>query len=395
MITQSPRLEWHCRLFRPIRARVESRPDALKRSGIHVSSLPLRVGLHLGVKNFARRQIWLASIAFTAILLWGGPAALASGPDMQLVNPNFESVVRILYDKNLGGGVGEFEGTGSVIDYRNIGGEGWLCVLTADHVVSSNGKAGGSTRRSPGIAFGNAPNDTGNSVYMKAYNVFRPNFSGGPKNVDIAVLTLDVGKYDPASKYKSLVRTLEVAHAFFPFSLIGYGNAGKLVADGYKSLGKYGTERYLTDKIATFNTTYKSPGGYAYDSAQWIITDPRDGEGKLTGRGTGRNGDSGSSLFSAVKVHDDKLNLDYYTDEQFAVYTGSIRPRGTRENFIPFGSIGRSVALDNADINWIRRDCALANVPEPPSIVTFGAGGALLVGLTALRRARPLPAEPA
>src|SRR4051812_44557531 len=77
--------------------------------------------------------------------------ALASGPSDQTLTPQDNRVVRVLVDFGLPGGEGFMEGTGSVIGNTNVGGQGYLWVLTADHVVSSTSSHGGALANGIGI----------------------------------------------------------------------------------------------------------------------------------------------------------------------------------------------------------------------------------------------------
>jgi hypothetical protein len=314
--------------------------------------------------------------AFLAVLLFSAQSA-AIGPSNQTINPTFDSVVRIMYDNGLGGGIGQFNGTGSVIDYKQLAnGDGAVCVLTADHVLSRTQGPNGLNLPGLGIAFGNSGNNSGNSAYFKANYVARPNFNNGPMNVDIGVLTVDIGPYDPA--LTALSRKLIPATAFFYFTDIGYGNEGKLNAGlkRYDAQGKYGTERYLNDKIGTFQMN-ANVGGYTYEAAEWFVTGPPPPNTNIVGTGAGFDGDSGSPFFSSTSVLDPNNNINYFTDNQFAVFTANQRDINGN---VKFGSTQYAVALDQADIRWIEGVC-----PEPTSLSLAASG---VLGLLVFWRSR-------
>ncbi len=305
-------------------------------------------------------------------------SAWAIGPDNQTINPTFDSVVRVLFDSGLGGGIGEFSGTGTVIGNANVNGEGWLCVLTADHVVS-NGMGMMSANRPTlpglGIAFGNSGNDTGNSAYLRAQRVLRPNFNDGPKDVDIAVLSINYGLFNPL--FTPLVRTLVPATAFFFFSDVGYGEEGKLnlANSRYDGQGKFGTQRYFNDKITLFQAGFNSFLDYNYEAAVWFVTGP-NAMGAIAGTGAAFPGDSGSPLFSS------ETNGTFFTNNEFGVVTaGETDGMGN----IPFGAKQFAVALTRDQIAWIEHSCA---IPEPASVCLFGIGVVVLVGY-AFRRRQP------
>jgi hypothetical protein len=318
----------------------------------------------------------------------------AIGPQDQLINPTFDGVVRMLDNRPGGGqamGDGYMSGTGSIIGHELFeDGQGCLCVLTADHVVSSTGTRAGALVNEPGIAFGNSALNSGNSPYIKALpKVRRHGFNG---TTDYAVLGVKYGPYD--ADYDALVRTLVPASAFFYFSDIGYGNEGQLVnqfagapnPDGYQSQGRYGTQRYLNDKIGVFNGsgTFSPFGGYVYDDAAlWYIDDPNGVEDQ-DGSGTTYDADSGSPYFSTEPAFDDVNNIYYYTNNQFAVHTGtdtSSNPPGSPAGYKAFGVENYGVALTQNDINWITRSCSMM-VPEPSSLTL------LLTALVAVFRRR-------
>ena len=109
----------------------------------------------------------IAFVVLASIFGFCTSPSLAIGPSNQTISPTYDSVVRVLLDVGLPGGQGFFEGTGSVVGNTNRNGQGYLWILTADHVVSSTGAFGGNLANGIGIAFGNSPTSSGNSVYYQ------------------------------------------------------------------------------------------------------------------------------------------------------------------------------------------------------------------------------------
>src|SRR4051812_44815524 len=212
---------------------------------------------------------YLTAALLAMAALFPPQAAQAIGPDNQTLNPTYDSVVRILFNNpgNQDAGDGYMNGTGTIIGNHDVNGVGYLCVLTADHVISTTGTKAGGIVNAPGIAFGNSAKASGNSPYMAGQVLGRFSTNG---TSDMALLGVPYGAYNAG--YDSLVVNLVSASAFFNFSDVGYGNAGKLVTGGYKAQGIYGTERFLNDKIGTFEANY-TRDGYTFEGAEWYVTD--------------------------------------------------------------------------------------------------------------------------
>jgi hypothetical protein len=311
----------------------------------------------------------------------------ATGPHVQTVDPTLDSVVRILFNNpgQQDPGDGYFEGTGTIVGHHNMNGVGWLCVLTADHVLSSTGQFGGALKDKPGVAFGNSGKASGNSPYRPASPRVRRNGASGTS--DLAVLGVRYGAYDPA--LDGLVRNVVPATAFFEFSDVGYGNEGRLVnfdamggPDGYQAQDVYGTQRYFNDKIGTFQANF-SFIGYTYEAAHWFIDDPA-AMGSVQGSGTTFGADSGSPYFSSELITDTNNDiLEFFSDNVFAVHTG---PAATQmfdgKQYKPFGYNNHGVALSSADVDWIRESCDIVTVPEPTAFVLLVLG----IGVLRLRR---------
>ncbi|HWX21638.1 MAG TPA: hypothetical protein VN578_17175 [Candidatus Binatia bacterium] len=310
---------------------------------------------------FRAHPVPFAKLAAPGLLLLVQSAALAIGPAGQTIAPQYDNVVRVLVlDTSLPDGEGFFNGTGSVVANQNVGGQGMLWVLTADHVISTGGPTG-AARSGIGFAFGNSPDAggaaTGNSAYYNnSYAQVGSIFRGGSTGVeDLALYGVDYGAYNAALTTVSLVP----ATAFFNFSDIGYGNQGNLVAGGYQAQGKYGTQRYFNQKVGTFKLTYTTADGYTMETAEFQIQNPTDASAPA-GSGAALDADSGSPWFSSAN------NGTYYKNNEFAVLSGI--KGGPTNGLFAFGQTEYAVSLSQQDVNWV-----YASVPEPgPALALLG-----------------------
>jgi hypothetical protein len=279
-------------------------------------------------------------------------SSFAIAPASQTINPTYDRVVRVLIDVGLPGGQGFFEGTGSVVGNTNVGGNGFLWVLTADHVVSSTGAFGGNLNNGIGIAFGNSPTSSGNSAYYlnakaSPSNVFRYGSTG---HQDLAVFGINYGPFDPA---KDLLKVdLVPAANLLNFTDIGFGNEGVAASGGYQAQDRYGTQRYFNQQIFTLQNNFPV-AGYLYTAAKFPIDDPGDPNAPAHS-GAALDADSGSPMFSTG------FNGTYYTTGQFSVLTGVIP--APQNGLFEYGSTEFGVALNQATINWVYSSIG---VPEP------------------------------
>lgn len=307
-------------------------------------------------------------------------SGFASGPHDQL--SNHQPVVRVLWDKGGGANNGEFEGTGTVIDVKRVNGDNWLCVLTADHVVSSNGTHNGATRNKPGIQFGNSAVDTGNSSYLQAGVVKR---AGPTKKWDLTVLGINIGQL---TFQKSKIELLDpVGGILDSFSLLGYGNEGRLnaAAGGYVSQGKYGKQRYMNSGIKQFIANQSLFGGYVNDVVEYEVVNPNLPTSPF-GSGTPFDADSGSPYYLTDEKFDEDKEFFYRTDSIFAVHHGTSIDVDTpaRTKVWAGNPSGASATLNygvhlNATYHdWIKQQCAM--VPEPTSMAALALGSLLALG---------------
>jgi hypothetical protein len=301
------------------------------------------------------RRAAIAVIVIASLLGFNASSSLAIGPSNQTISPTYDSVVRVLLDVGLPGGQGFFEGTGSVVANTSRNGQGYLWILTADHVVSATGAFGGTLANGIGIAFGNSPTSSGNSVYYQnakanPANIFRYGSTG---RQDLTVFGINYGAFDAGKD--ALVVNLVPAANFIPFSDVGFGNEGAVTANGYQAQNRYGTQRYFNENINGLQANFPV-AGYIYTAARFPLEKPGDTDVPV-GAGAALDADSGSPMFSGG------FNGTYFTNSQFAVLAG-VQPAPDNGLFA-YNSIEFGVALNAATINWIYSSVA---VPEPGTI---------------------------
>jgi hypothetical protein len=309
--------------------------------------------------------------------------AWAGGPSNQVAT--FGSVVRVLSGVTDASALGTFQGTGTVIANRNIGGKGWLAVLTADHVVSTNQKATGATHAALGIAQGSTI--TGSSAGLAAPFVRR---KGGDK-VDLAVLGIPYGDYNPNIRF---VRSLaETDPANLPASFTGLGYGIGLDADPtkneWKSDGVAGQLRFYNNKKFTLsNGAVATQNGYENQVIEWKALAPGHADAML-GQGSTFLGDSGGPAFvnGPDKETIDGQEIPIMSNGIFAVHhTVFARAVNGTPVAVPYGGQIRSVYL-NADYRqWINQQ--VQAVPEPSTLLAAG------FGVAALLRRRPRAQNP-
>lgn len=325
--------------------------------------------------HWERATRGMASLAFFAVSI----TAFAIGPHDQRVTPNFDAVVRVLFNNNNANpnnAFGTFNGTGAVIDYKVVNGQSWICVLTADHVVSKNGTAAGADIFQPGIAFNDSPDDTGDGGYGKAAILKR---AGPTKKWDLAVLGIKVS----ASNY--FPRACLANPNCTNFSIIGYGNEGRIdnVNGGYQPQGKYGKQRYMNSGVRRYFANYSLFGGYMNNVVEYEVVNPATSI--LPGTGTPFDADSGSPYLTTAPFTDTAKNIAYYRDTIFAVHHGTDRGANAGPNGFkawagnPNGwstTMNYGVHLNQEYLDWIRMQCAM--VPEPATLTAMTLGTLVL-----------------
>lgn len=310
--------------------------------------------------------------ARTTILagLLGVSPALAVGPSHQTVSA-VSAVVQMRPDDS----PLDTTATGSVVrKVVDTSGVGWLCVLTADHVVES-----GYTH----IGFGDG-NPTGTTFGGDDSLLFRAPLGGA----DVAVVGVRYGT--PDAFFDSL-NPLSLAPASAPsrvgtvFSQLGYGWTGEMDFAGSRMVtvpraGVMGFQNNTVERVRQIASPFLP---YSYTALEWDFNAP-GGPGAVDGEGSSFNGDSGAPYLieSAVPVVlGDGSTINVFTRGIGAVHTygDSTAYHGWlgSGDHIP----GGGVAITPELADWIEAQCLA--VPAP-------GGGLVLIVLAGvgLRRAR-------
>lgn len=211
--------------------------------------------------------------------------AFASGPDNQYGYKT--PIVRIATGN-------QFQGTGTIIENHRVvdpngDAQGYFCVLTADHVISTG--VNGNVLGNLSVGFGNlhdfsqGPFPNGGNYMPNARVVGRKGIDAMHPNemVDMALLLVPYGKYDPT--YDGYVMALSPVDAKPGdlFSSAGYGNQGARLIEaapraggilqpdgkwwnGYKGTGTYEEQRsYYNSVNAVFpKSDWTDPAGGTY-----------------------------------------------------------------------------------------------------------------------------------
>ncbi|GBC94027.1 hypothetical protein HRbin15_02532 [bacterium HR15] len=282
------------------------------------------------------------------------------GDTLPAGHPRANAVVRVL---NVGIGVG----TGTVIHIKpDSTGGGWLCVLTADHVVGD-----GNTWR---IGFGNL--DQG--WQYEAPIMFR-----GPQNpdgtwVDLAMLGVRVPNL---ANLPQMELPTPSAPLHYYLTVAGFGLQGNPAGPRFYDAGNntYGVYRSGFNTIdreepGSVSTSTKS---YRFDALKYDLDflppngwPPQEGEAHLF------SGDSGGPSFQSTTG-------DPETGDWFLVGVHSYSQRTIFSNGDERASEG-AISADvrvGSYLDWIHQTCEL--VPEPASLLALAAG---LVGLAFRRR---------
>jgi len=323
-------------------------------------------------------------VGLVALLVTASAVSFAIVPEGNLVdntNTNaaivaadvFNPVVRI--STNLGSG--RFSvGSGSVFgkQTKEINGvtRYFVCVLTADHVISQN-------PNNVRIDFMNYYFDNGTGAppsgplggTLPSFVIGRGINGVAGDHPDIAVLGTEVNLATFNKVFTPGVVGWESNH-MGTFSLIGYGNTGNRIVDGSGTgIGwtengiTYGTKRYLNG-VAT-QSTYDDLVTYDYDSLEWNIG---------ATHGSAFHGDSGGPLFFSMESNVSALN----NNRAYATFIGGVLTGG---NITAAGNTydnQKNWAVDLTNYKgWVTDQCSM--VPEPATMFVFAMGIATLVRL--------------
>lgn len=310
----------------------------------------------------------ISSILFGSLI---AASAFAGAPDLQTWSNT--GVVRIVVNNN------RFNGSGTIIANKvDEFGFGWLCILTADHVVSTTGAAAGATYGTIGIDTGNGAN--ANLVATPLANASFVARKAGAA-VDLAVLGVRYGVFDAA--YNASVREVfTYGSGERDITSIGYGSSGTYVPQkGYaRTPNSWQTQRYVNNKAETF--AVRTPfGGYTFDAMEWDVDAPSTGT-SVVGEGTILDGDSGGAVFFSEPTMDNRFNpapmvfgnkligVNSYAQIDYAdpEYTGGL---------VRWGYINGAVKITPAYKAWIDQQCM--TVPEPTSMTALGLGAIALL----------------
>lgn len=317
--------------------------------------------------------------------------AMAIGPDNQVVGGAIGSqwggVVRILLNTNVGANTGSFNGTGTIIGNVNQQGQGWYCILTADHVVSTNGPGDPTAAGIGAVQMNSVGNggDDGVAAWpvMSGYAIRTKSLFGAASAVDLALVAVNYGAYNAGNDI--FVRNLVNDNSHRTFSIIGFGQEARRVATGYQGVGNYGTQRYENNVVNRYAPNF-SNGGYTYDAVtSKIIFDPGT---VFPGTGAAYDGDSGAPLFTSGVASEPGQGISYYAYDVFGVHQGG-QGRGAGRQFRDYGMdqyhvwLGGTTGTHDGQnyISHINRVCGM--VPEPSTLVALSLGA-----LALLRRRR-------
>lgn len=303
-------------------------------------------------------------------------AAYAIVPATQLVPDGaLSSVVQVR------GSLGS--GTGSIIDKRVVGGVGYLCVLTADHVA-----ANASNLR---IGFGNGTPGT-------LYNASLLGGKGPSGLVDIAVLKVEFGQITPdnSAAFSAITpmslatppaNSSEMVGKDLSFS--GYGRTGDPVIIGGQPVGyqfnflngdhAYGTKRFANNRVRAIGVIGDAGSpNYLYQAIAWELDNPG-----LIGEGGIMSGDSGGPvLMSSITEFN---GTEVRTDGILGVLA---RTSGSSyKGYYPEVTSSDLAVYLNADYQaWIRQQCEL--IPEPSALAALVTAAACAI--FARKRSRPM-----
>ncbi len=333
-------------------------------------------------------------VSACSLVLFATMAATATGPIEQ--NSSISGIPRLLSHVNISntGGLG----SGTIIDKKvDANGDGWLCVLTADHVVR------GATNHVIGVGSGTL------TTYGGADSWYLSHSPPGTRRMDIAMLGIRIGNvnnnagaaaaynsfapvslglfgpaYDPANP-NAINRTIFTEH--------GYGDSGSFVDGGMQHVANNGNvRRFQNNQIERW--ARRNNANYDYWGVQWDFNVPANA-GPLLSEGLMFAGDSGGAyctsqletkIISAAFRENIHVNADGTGDlipsipagSQLGFWVNNLIAVNTFGNsveggaFNAFGTRGAGVPMTADALLWVNEACMAIPTPSVGAMFTFG-----------------------
>jgi PEP-CTERM motif len=343
-----------------------------------------------------RRSAHIALLAFGTILL-AASAARATGPDNQLVPqpalPGFNTLSSVVAVVGTDGTTGKINnrGTGTIIDsfLNPATNNRFLCVLTADHVVTG----GVNSIVFPNYTFNAAPPAAGTYPIIGSMQI--PGIGVG-QNVDANVVLV---RYGVADAFYFGVPNKKIAAASAKndkLAEVGFGQTGtaNLVAGKLDSItqqaapdtpalrSKRFQNNLLTDFVAN-NPHVANAINYKENDVTYTF-DKETAAGFIPGEGFGFPGDSGAPLFNDGVSFDPGGGLPKVVSTDMIAGLDVFGPVGVINN----GAVEFTVDTVFYSANIKAACMALqATIPEPSTWLLLSMGICAL--LVAHRRGRP------
>lgn len=307
--------------------------------------------------------------SFTLLLT---PALAIAGGPLENVSDHL-GTVRIMSGLTGPSDVGSSIGSGVLIGNKRVGDNGWLIVLTADHVISTTGAHDGATRANIGIGIGSAA--AGSSTGFATSFVSR---SGPNRRVDIAVMAHNYGAFN--ANFNGQVRSIKATDPARPpssFTGVGYGMGLEADANrrAWMTNNDIGQRRFYN--VGSFTISAQNEeffGGYRNRVIRHIAADPRS-PNTPSGFGVPYKGDSGCPYFTETErvQRVGTQDIGTWANGVFGIHHGSVfRTENGAPVGINYGSDQWGVYLDQGNRQRIQQQ--VEAVPEPSTLIALGFG---------------------